>query len=107
MRKLLYVLALTLIPGIASAGPNPPWAYPVGPQAPQRDPNKVITVPGSDKKYNEVEVNNPFGPPDWFPGDHAPLPKQVANGSRPDPRACGLCHLATGDGERTLRGRGR
>src|SRR5437660_12824703 len=98
MRKLLYVLALTLVPSVAFAGPNPPWAYPVGPAAPQRDASKIITVPGSDKKYNEVEVNNPFGPPDWFPGDHAPMPKQVASGARPDPRACSLCHLTTGDG---------
>jgi cytochrome c553 len=80
------------------AGPNPPWAYPAGPPAPQRDANKIITVPGSDKKYNEVEVNNPFGPPDWFPGDHPTMPKVVAQGNRPDPRACSLCHLTTGDG---------
>src|SRR2546423_832120 len=98
MRKLLYVLALTLVPSVAFAGPNPPWAYPVGPAAPQRDASKIITVPGSDKKYNEVEVNNPFGPPDWFPNEHPAMPKVVAQGNRPEPRACALCHLSTGDG---------
>jgi cytochrome c553 len=98
MRKLTWILALTLLPTVAMAGPNPPWAYPAGPPAPQRDANKIITVPGSDKKYNEVEVNNAFGPPDWFPGDHPPMPKVVASGARPEPRACALCHLTTGDG---------
>jgi cytochrome c553 len=100
MRKLVCAALLALSPSIALALENPPWAYPTNPPGPppKRDATKIVTVPGSDKKYNEVEVNNAFGPPDWFPGEHAPLPKQVANGSRPDPRACGLCHLATGDG---------
>jgi cytochrome c553 len=98
MRKLTWILALTLLPTVAMAGPNPPWAYPAGPPAPQRDANKIITVPGSDKKYNEVEVNNAYGPPDWFPNEHPPMPKVVAQGNRPEPRACALCHLTTGDG---------
>jgi cytochrome c553 len=99
MRTFLSVLVLALMPAVADAGPNQPWAYPVAPPGqPQRDANKIITVPGSDKKYNEVEVNNPFGPPDWFPGDHPPMPKVVSSGNRPEPRACSLCHLSTGDG---------
>src|SRR5437667_12122853 len=98
MRKLICMLAVSLLPGVAMAGPNPPWAYPAGPPAPQPDASKIITVPGSDKKYNEVEVNNPYGPPDWFPGDHPAMPKVVAQGARPEPRACSLCHLSTGDG---------
>jgi cytochrome c553 len=100
MKRLVCVLAFVLTPAIASALDNPPWAYPANPAAaPKRDASKIVTVPGSDKKYNEVEINNPFGPPDWFPGDHAPMPKVVAEGGgRPDPRACSLCHLTTGDG---------
>ncbi len=92
-------VVLALSPVISFAVEETPWAYPAAPKgAPKRDPNKIITVPGSDKKYTEVEVNNPFGPPDWFPGDHAPMPKSVAFGARPEPRACSLCHLTTGDG---------
>jgi cytochrome c553 len=100
MRKFVCAVLLAMTPTVALALENMPWAYPANPPGPppQRDPNKIVTVPGSDKKYTEVQVNDAFGPPDWFPGEHAPLPKQVANGSRPDPRACGLCHLATGDG---------
>jgi cytochrome c553 len=101
MRKWFCAALLALSPTVALALENPPWAYPAlppGAPAPQRDANKIVTVPGSDKKYNEVEVNNAFGPPDWFPQDHAPMPKSVASGNRPEPRACALCHLTTGDG---------
>lgn len=96
---LVLCPAILAVPPMLSAAENPSWAYPVAPKgAPKRDPSKIITVPGSDKKYNEVEVNNPFGPPDWFPGDHPPMPAVVANGRKPEPRACSLCHLTTGDG---------
>jgi len=108
MKKLACLLALTLLPAAALAGENPPWAYPSNPPGPaaQRDPNKIVTVPGSDKKYSEVDVSNPFGPPDWFPGDHPPMPKVVSNGARPEPRACALCHLTTGDGHPESAGGG-
>jgi len=106
MKYAVCAAALILCPAVVAVSPmltfaadNPSWAYPVAPKgAPKRDPNKIITVPGSDKKYNEVEVNNPYGPPDWFPGDHPPMPPVVANGRQPEPRACSLCHLTTGDG---------
>jgi cytochrome c553 len=91
--------AIIALPPMLSAAENTPWAYPVAPKgAPKRDPNKIVTQPGSDKKYNEVEINNPYGPPDWFPGDHPPMPPVVSNGRQPEPRACSLCHLTTGDG---------
>jgi len=99
MKKLACILAIVAAPAVALAGENPPWAYPANPPGTiQRDANKIVTQPGSDKKYNEVEVNNAFGPPDWFPGDHPAMPKVVSNGDRPESRACALCHLTTGDG---------
>jgi cytochrome c553 len=86
------------LPTVAVAA-DPDWAYPVAPQGlPRPDPNKMVKVPGSDKEYTEVQVNDAFGPPDWFPGDHAPMPSVVANGVKPAVRACALCHLTTGDG---------
>jgi cytochrome c553 len=94
----MALLVLAFLPTAALAA-DPDWAYPVAPQnLPKPDPAKVVKVPGSDKEYNEVQINDAFGPPDWFPGDHAPLPNVVANGSKPDVRACALCHLTTGDG---------
>jgi cytochrome c553 len=98
MRGLIWLLVLVFLPTVAVAA-DPDWAYPVAPQGlPRPDPNKMVKVPGSDKEYTEVQVNDAFGPPDWFPGDHAPMPSVVANGVKPAVRACALCHLTTGDG---------
>jgi cytochrome c553 len=91
--------AIIALPPMLSAAENTPWAYPVAPKgAPKRDPAKIVTQPGSEKKYNEVEINNPYGPPDWYPGDHPPMPPVVANGVKPAVRACAMCHLTSGDG---------
>ncbi len=100
MRKLIWLLAFACLPTVAVAqNAGPDWAYPVGPQgAPPRDANKILKVPGSDKQYNEVSANDAFGPADWFPNEHAPMPTVVATGKKPDVRACSLCHLTTGDG---------
>jgi cytochrome c553 len=100
MRKLLWLLALACLPTIALAqNAGPDWAYPVAPPgAPARDANKILKVQGSDKTYNEVSANDAFGPADWFPNEHAPMPTVVATGKKPDVRACSLCHLTTGDG---------
>ena len=100
MRKLIWLLAFACLPTIAIAqNAGPDWAYPVGPPgAPPRDANKILKVPGSDKTYNEVSANDAFGPADWFPNEHAPMPTVVATGKKPDVRACSLCHLTTGDG---------
>jgi cytochrome c553 len=94
------VLLLALAPAMVLAAEFPDWAYPVAPpNLPRLDPNKMITVPGSDKQYTEVQVNDAFNPPDWFPNDHAPMPPIVANGNRAtNVRACALCHLTSGDG---------
>jgi cytochrome c553 len=98
MRGWIWLLVFAFLPTAALAA-DPDWAYPVAPQGlPRPDPAKVVKVPGSDKEYNEVQVNDAFGPPDWFPGDHAPLPPVVAGGVKPAVRACALCHLTTGDG---------
>lgn len=100
MKKLIWLLAFACLPTIAIAqNAGPDWAYPGNPPgAPKRDASKVLKVPGSDKEYNEVSANDAFGPPDWFPSEHAAMPGVVANGKKPDVRACALCHLTTGDG---------
>jgi cytochrome c553 len=100
MRTLIGVVLLVSAPVMATAADFPDWAYPVMPQGLQRpDPNAVIKVPGSDKTYTNQQINNPYGPPDWFPNEHPPLPKVVAQGNRETKvRACALCHLTSGDG---------
>ncbi|MCP5411900.1 MAG: c-type cytochrome [Alphaproteobacteria bacterium] len=77
----------------------PYWAYPVATHKwPKPDPNETATIPGSDKTLTIREVNNGFGPPDWFPDDHPPMPDIVAHGRKPDVMACGYCHLPNGHG---------
>ena len=62
-------------------------------------------VPGSDKSFTQAQISNPFGPADWFPGDHPPMPDIVAKGrmvpgktANESARACGLCHYPNGKG---------
>jgi cytochrome c553 len=99
--KILISLALAgVLSAAAFAADNPEWAYPpiVRPTAPL-DNTVMKTVPGSTQQYTQAQIDDPFNPPDWFPGDHPPLPAAVAHGGpKPDGRACGLCHLPTGNG---------
>jgi cytochrome c553 len=55
-------------------------------------------VPGSKVHFTEAGVNDRFNVPDWFPGDHPPLPEVVARGKPPKVFACGYCHLPNGQG---------
>jgi len=100
MRATIGVLLLALAPAGAIAGEFPDWAYPVMPPGLQRpNPNEVVRVPGSDKSYTNAQINDPYAPPDWFPNDHPPMPKVVAQGNREAKvRACAQCHLTSGDG---------
>lgn len=76
------------------------WAYPVTEPGLQRpkDDGSLKHVPGSAKAYTTTQINDSFGPPDWYPGDHSSMPKVVALGRRPDVRACSQCHLPNGHG---------
>ena len=77
------------------------WAYPMSPpNLPRPDPNASFTAEGADPsvKLTMRQINDGFGPPDWFPKEHAPLPNIVAHGQRPHVIACTLCHLPSGGG---------
>lgn len=77
------------------------WAYPVAPaNLPHPDPAATFTAQGADPsmKLTMRQVGNAFGPPDWFPKEHAPLPQIVAHGRAPHVPACALCHLPNGNG---------
>jgi cytochrome c553 len=99
MRALvsIAVLGLLAVPVMAAELPN--WAYPVAPPAGAPPDNTVKkTLPGSTKSYTAAQINDRFGPPDWYPEDHAPMPEVVANGKKPNASACDLCHLTNGAG---------
>jgi cytochrome c553 len=95
---------------VAADGP-PAWAYgfpqPGAPAAPAAGGGRGAqaapdTSPkhlaGSTLEFTLAQIRDGFGPADWFPGDHPPMPEIVAHGRRPDIRACALCHCPNGKG---------
>jgi len=105
---LIPALALALLPvvqiGAQSAGqwklPDIPWAFPVRPASPTvlDDRTGPIHVPGSSKTYTQEEIDDIANPPDWFPEEHAPMPRVVAHGAAGGVLGCASCHLASGLG---------
>jgi cytochrome c553 len=77
-----------------------PWAFQVAPPGAKRhDDGKPHTPPGSTQPgMMQPQIDDPYGPPDWFPSDHPPMPEVVAKGRRPAVRACAQCHLPNGLG---------
>jgi cytochrome c553 len=117
---ILFValLALSLIataapqqaaPQGAQPGKGPlPWAYgadtppppPTTPGTPPAPPDTSLKhVAGSDLAFTLAQARDPYGPADWHPGDHGPMPDIVAHGKRPEMvLACSLCHYPNGKG---------
>ena len=50
------------------------------------------------RPFTVPQIRDAFGPADWYPNDHPPMPDVVSHGRRPDVRACGLCHYPNGKG---------
>jgi cytochrome c553 len=101
-------LVLAFIPGMRIGAQSPvqwklpdiPWAFPI------RDKVQPVIdersgpqhVPGSTKIYTQEQINDFVNVPDWFPGEHAPMPKVVAHGAEGGVLGCASCHLASGLG---------
>jgi cytochrome c553 len=93
--------------GYTMAGPDPaapPCPHEAKPldcarvQAP-RPKDVVHNHPDSTRTFTEYEVHDDYGPADWFPGDHPPMPDIVAHGRESDKlRPCALCHYPNGHG---------
>ena len=99
MRALVCVAVLGVLASPAMAAELPQWAYPVAPPAGSPPDNTVQkSLAGSTKKYTAAQINDRFGPPDWYPEDHPPMPDVVAQGKKPNAPACDLCHLTNGAG---------
>jgi cytochrome c553 len=66
-----------------------------------RRPADVLhSLPGSSGRFTEYQIHYDYGPADWYPGDHPPMPDIVAHGREADKiRACGLCHYPNGLGK--------
>lgn len=77
----------------------PAWAYPWAPDFKAAPDDGVPKhVPDSDAAFTITQERDLFFVPDWHPADHPPMPDAVAHGRRPDARACGSCHRASGTG---------
>ena len=57
------------------------------------------SLPGAPKQYSRKQASEWWGPADWYPNDHPPMPDIVAKGAEhKGVRACSLCHSALGKG---------
>lgn len=78
-----------------SHSPDP--SVPKQAQAPKRDRNKPLHVPGSTRTYTLAQTDTDFEVADWFPQDHPPMPHIVTSGRKPA-WACAACHKPGGEG---------
>jgi cytochrome c553 len=107
-RVFLCALALMSLPVLRTAAqsaeqwklPDIPWAFPirdkVQPVIDER--NGPQHVPGSTTSYTQDQIDDIANPPDWFPDEHAPMPRVVAHGAAGGVLGCASCHLASGLG---------
>ena len=114
---VLLVAAVTLAAvaakpqGQEGATAPPPWAYGLEsttgapptdrPDSDARgglDDGTLRHVPGSTLAFTLTQLRNNYGPADWFPGDHPPMPDIVAHGHKPNVTACSFCHYPNGKG---------
>ncbi|MEO8130327.1 MAG: cytochrome C-binding protein, partial [Bryobacteraceae bacterium] len=105
IRPLSLLLLLSLIlcgckPKVLE--PVPSWAYPTNPAQPPGQaapaPQGPFHIETSKLFFTRPELTNLFSAPDWRPEDHPAMPGVVSHGRQPDVRACGYCHLPTGNG---------
>jgi cytochrome c553 len=107
------VAALAMAAGALAAGDakEPLWAYgftaPASTELATRPPTSApdsktpLHVDGSTLSFTRAQIVSYFGPADWFPEDHPPMPNVVAHGRKaaaPPIIACALCHLPSGSG---------
>jgi len=102
MKHLSWMMTFSFTAALAvaqtqSTGKSLTWAYPLPDPPPNSTPNTTPKqLPGSSKSYTQAQIDDQFNPPDWFPGEHGPLPRVVQTGIQA--QACGSCHLMSGMG---------
>ena len=70
------------------------------PTEPEPDDGIQRTLSGTTESFTSNEIAYGYGPVDWYPGDHPPMPEIVAHGKESAGiRACGLCHYPNGQGK--------
>ena len=86
----------------------PVWAYGTDPAA-AKAPNSPGPKPAKDESskhlpdtslsFTEAQIQDHFGPADWYPNDHPAMPDVVAHGRKPAIWSCALCHYPNGKGK--------
>jgi len=98
-----YGLLSPLAPGDRVAPPCPPAAKPIEcayTGEPVPDDGIKRTLPDTTASFTRNEAYYGYGPADWYPGDHPPMPEVVARGNEAaGVRACALCHYPNGQGK--------
>jgi len=80
-----------------TAKPFPDCAYAGAPVA---EDGVKHELPGAASRFTHAEIYFDFGPADWYPDDHPPMPEIVAKGRQAAGiRACALCHYPNGQGK--------
>ncbi len=106
---IVAIVAISIGPVIgsgasdAAAGP-PVWAYGTDPNAVAHGTEAQADkgakhLPGSALEFTPAQIQDHFGPADWYPSDHPVMPKVVAQGRKPAIWACALCHYPNGKGK--------
>jgi cytochrome c553 len=110
-RICLRLAAVAALASAAAAGgmwgvgdTAPSWAYGTKASGPAPHEEGVPDsgpkhIPGSLLAFTPAQIQDHFGPADWFPGDHPPMPAVVAQGRKPQVWACALCHYPNGKGK--------
>ena len=86
-----------VIPPQAQAPRTPAVSNPAAAN-PNAPPPQLRQATGSKFEFTQQQISDSYGPADWFPEDHPPMPSLVARGKPGVARACGLCHLPSGRG---------
>jgi cytochrome c553 len=90
-----WAFGFTTPPTPGAAPPAPPAPGAAAP-APDPTPHKLT---GSTSSFAVAQIRDPYGPADWFPGDHPAMPDIVARGKKEQQVvACSLCHYPNGKG---------
>jgi cytochrome c553 len=108
IRILIFTVALAFLPAIQIGAqsaeqwklPDIPWAFPVRDKVQPVIDERVgmMHVPGSAKAYTQDQIDDLANPPDWFPDEHAPMPRVVSHGGGGEILGCASCHLGSGLG---------